>query len=810
MRLVAAFACAAILICLGGRSGHAETRVALVIGNAAYRNVAALPNPVNDASDIALSLRGLGFRVTELPNASFDRMRRGLIEFGRQARGADMAVLFFAGHGMEIGGDNWLIPVDAELRTDTDAEAEAISLRFAMGQVSGATRLGLVVLDACRNNPFAAKMQRTSRWRAVERGLSRIEPATDNVAVVYAAKDGTTADDGNGRNSPFTAALLKYLGTPGLDIRFLFASVRDDVIAATHGQQQPFIYQSLPRAELYLVPPAAAPTAGPATPPSFDLAAQAWAVTKDTTSQAVLDDFIRQFGATVYGSMARARLEELKRGRVAAVAPAAVPSQPPVAEPAQRVVLYEEDPQDSAGKRYVGSVAWHSEIVSPGAGQPPEMMVRADIEIPERKMAMRWSLRRNSDKTLPASHTIELMFRLPSDFPHGGVQNVPGVLLKDSEQTRGVPMAGLSVKVTAGFFLVGLSAVEAEMMRNIQLLKERTWIDIRIVYNDGRRAILAVEKGLPGARAFNTAFAAWHEMESKTNRIAAVAPPVVPIAPSGPCAAGPTTASLSSRAACPLSDTEERALKPKDVFKECDQCPEMVVVPAGNFMMGSPASEQDRGSNQGPQRYVKVARQFAAGRFAVTFDEWDACAADGGCNAYRPSDQGWGRGRRPVINVSWNDAQAYVAWLSRRTGKTYRLLSEAERDYVARAGKTTPFWWGASIATRQVDDGNRIHKGDANGEYLGRTLPVDAFEPNRWGIYQAHGNVWEWVEDCWHESYAGAPLESSAWTAGDCGRRVLRGEAWNSSPRYFRSASRDGFAPDLRVSGFGFRLARPF
>ena len=278
MRLAIAFSCVAILICLGVVPGHAERRMALVIGNADYRNVAALPNPLNDASDIARSLRGLGFNVTELPDASFDGMRHGLVAFGRRARDADMAVVFFAGHGMEVGGENWLIPVDAELRTDIDAEAEAISLRFVMGQVAGASKLGLVVLDACRNNPFAAKMRRTSRSRSVERGLSRIEPGADNVAVVYAAKDGTTADDGNGRNSPFTAALLKHLGTPGLDIRFLFASVRDDVMAATHGQQQPFIYQSLPRQEIYLGHPVTAPAPPPAAL-AIDPAAQAWAVT---------------------------------------------------------------------------------------------------------------------------------------------------------------------------------------------------------------------------------------------------------------------------------------------------------------------------------------------------------------------------------------------------------------------------------------------------------------------------------------------------------------------------------------------------
>jgi hypothetical protein len=178
---------------------------------------------------------------------------------------------------------------------------------------------------------------------------------------------------------------------------------------------------------------------------------------------------------------------------------------------AQRVVLYEEDPEDPQGKRFVGSVVWRTETRTASAGRPPEFAVRADIEVPDRKMTATWSLRRNTDPSLPASHTIEIMFNVPSDSPSGGVQNVPGVLMKQAEQTRGVPLAGLAVKVTPGFFLIGLSALETDMQRNLQLLKDRSWFDIPIVYNNNRRAILAMEKGTPGERAFAEAFAAWRQ-----------------------------------------------------------------------------------------------------------------------------------------------------------------------------------------------------------------------------------------------------------------------------------------------------------
>jgi hypothetical protein len=178
---------------------------------------------------------------------------------------------------------------------------------------------------------------------------------------------------------------------------------------------------------------------------------------------------------------------------------------------AQRVVLYEEDPNDPQGKRFVGSAIWRTESVSPGPGQPAELAIRADVEIPERRIAMTWSLRRNSDPNLPASHTVEIMFRLPQDFSAGGVLNVPGILMKQAEQSRGTPLQGLAVKVTTGFFLIGLSATEADRERNVQLLKERAWFDIPVVYNNNRRAILALEKGTPGERAFAEAFQAWRQ-----------------------------------------------------------------------------------------------------------------------------------------------------------------------------------------------------------------------------------------------------------------------------------------------------------
>jgi formylglycine-generating enzyme required for sulfatase activity len=186
--------------------------------------------------------------------------------------------------------------------------------------------------------------------------------------------------------------------------------------------------------------------------------------------------------------------------------------------------------------------------------------------------------------------------------------------------------------------------------------------------------------------------------------------------------------------------------------------------------MGSPPTEEGHVDRE-TEVPVTIPRPFAVGKFAVTFDQWDACVADRGCT-YRPNDEGWGRGNRPVINVNWADANAYAEWLSQKAGKTYRLLSEAEREYVARADTITPFWWGYSITPKQANyNGNHTYGGGPKGEFRGRTVPVDTFEPNPWGLYNVHGNVGEWTEDCWNDSNKGNPGDGSARTTAPCNSR---------------------------------------
>lgn len=553
-----------------GAAAQGEKRVALVIGNSAYLHAPALPNPRKDAEAVAVSLRRLGFsQVIERHDLTQANLLSELRAFGDSAVGADWAVVFYAGHGMQVDGQNYLIPVDARLKRVNTVEDETAPLERVLSKAREARKLRLVILDACRDNPFSARMEQTGRKRTLGRGLARVEPESGEL-IAYAARDGQQAADGDGAHSPFTAALLANIEQPGVEVNLLFRKVRGAVLASTGRNQEPFVYGSLPEEQFYFNPPAQG------------------AAAKTPDEVAALKEKI-------------AKMEQ----QVAALSS-------PLAKP----------PVESA--------------VKPAVGRWPEQ--------------------------------------------------------------------------------------------------------------------------------------------------------------SGP--------------------------KVGETIQDCADCPEMVVVPAGSFMMGSPPDEPERFDWEGPQRRVTIARPFAVGKDAVTFAQWDTCVADRGCGGYKPPDAGWGRGPRPVINVSWDDAQGYVKWLSRKTGQTYRLPSEAEREYFTRArtstlfwwgSSITPFWWGSSITPDQANyngSADPYNGGGKEGVYRRSTVPVKSFKPNAWGLYQVHGNVWEWTEDCWNGNHDNAPADGSARTTRDCSRRVVRGGAWNFIPRYLRAAYRDRDTTDSRVDYGGFRVVR--
>ncbi len=309
MRRLAAFVAALLAVCLANEPALAGKRVALIVGNSSYQNVAPLSNPANDAAAITEMFKNASFDVVESRrDLKSQEMRRALREFGDKARGADIAVVYFAGHGLEVDGVNYVVPVDAVLERDADVDDEAVSLNRILLAAEPATKLRLIILDACRDNPFAKKMKRTIASRSLGRGLVGVEANKPNTFIAFAAKEGSTAADGDGQNSPFSTALLKHLTTPGLDIRKAFGYVRDDVMSATGNQQEPYTTNSLGGNDVTLVP-------APAAPPANDNAnaeiRRDYELAERVGTKEAWDSFVAAHPSGFYADLAKAQRNKL-------------------------------------------------------------------------------------------------------------------------------------------------------------------------------------------------------------------------------------------------------------------------------------------------------------------------------------------------------------------------------------------------------------------------------------------------------------------------------------------------------------------
>ena len=323
----------AAALLLAGHPALAEKRVALILGNSAYQNAPQLANPVNDAALIAAKLKEAGFDVVDSRHdLSALQTRRALRDFEDNARDADIAVVYYAGHGIEVDGTNYLIPVDARLERDSDVYDEALSLERVLVAVEPARRLRLVILDACRDNPFAKTMKRALASRGISPGLAKVEPTSPNTLIAYSAKAGSTAEDGNGNDSPFTIALAGHLTTPGLDVRKAFGFVRDDVLKATSNRQEPFVYGSLGGDDVALVPAPAA-SAAQAAPGSQADARRDYELAMQVGSRAALEAFLAQYPDGFYASLARSQLDKIAAA-------------PPPAKPAAQVAKMVDKPAD--------------------------------------------------------------------------------------------------------------------------------------------------------------------------------------------------------------------------------------------------------------------------------------------------------------------------------------------------------------------------------------------------------------------------------------------------------------------------------
>ena len=545
----------ALLLCFAW-SSHAqqrEQRVALVIGNGAYKS-SPLKNPVNDATDMAQALKDKGFAVTLRTNIGTKEMRQAIRAFSQTLKAGGVGLFYFAGHGIQSKGRNYLIPLSAEIKEEFELEDEAVDAnRVLAGMEEAGNRVNIVILDACRDNPFGRA------WRSSASGLAQLSAPIGSF-VAFATAPGSVAADGTGRNGLFTSHLLTSLKNPDSDIDRVFTRVAAAVARESGNKQVPWKSSSLT------------------------------------------------------GEFRFAALDQ------------------PVPQVAQS--------DDRA--------LWES--------------VKESRDVNELKVYL-------------------------TQFPNGLFAALANVRVRSLEQ-----------------------AVPAPVVR----------------------------------------------------------PPVATPVPAPPVANAATAG---------------------QIIKDCPDCPEMVVIPAGSFEMGSNDDVDSR-----PVHRVNIAG-FLLGKIEVTQGQWKAVMGNNPSSFNQCGDD------CPVERVSWNDAQDFARRLSQKTGKQYRLPSEAEWEYAARAGSNTKWSFGDNVSQL--------------GEYAwflsnsqSKTHPVAQKKPNAFGLYDMHGNVWEWTQDCGNANYFGAPANGSAWESGDCGSRVLRGGPWSGFPSELRSADRNRNSPDPRGNYIGFRLAR--
>jgi formylglycine-generating enzyme required for sulfatase activity len=733
------------------RPGFGQQRFALLIGNQAYTQaVGPLKNPYNDVARVGRALAEVGFTVLDpLKDATRDDMLFGvykLAELLRKAGPGAVGFLYYTGHGIAVGGENVLIPKNVETTTDAELNVRGVRLTEVVDILknNAPDAVHFVVLDACRNN---------IRGQKGAKGFVPVNDQRAGVVLAFATAAGQTASDDGASSGPYAAALAEEIVVPGRNDQAVFNTVRSRVVSVTGHRQTPWTHDGLIGERIVFKP----------------LEAQR-SVAIELTYKNYIEAFEAQRPILKGSLFPREALGELVYS------------------------VLERSTEQFKGKTWDGGDDW-GRIAFDEAGRLAKYYEPSGREAGQ---ILIQGVMSDSGHSFAGTRGVLRSAELAGEWHQNDKKGEGGFILKFVGQdavmswgplfrreSRWRPTSHSSSSTASVHFSEAAEAWSATKDTTSTAVLEA----FIVRYKD----------------TFYAEIARARIEELKKQQVAVTVPPNAPAAQPAPAITRPPAGCEGIEAQV---GNDKRCLKPMDTFKDCHTCPEMVVMPVGSFTMGSPRSEEGRNDNEDPQHKVIIAKLFAVGKFAANVDEWDACVAGGGCNGTKLSNQSWVR-ERPVINVSWNDTKAYVSWLSAKTGKTYRLLSEAEREYVARAGTTTPFWWGSSISTKQANfNGNYAYGGGAKGEYRQITVAVDSFEPNAWGLYNVHGNVWEWVEDCWHENYQGAPVDGSAWITGECKYRVLRGGSWVDDPRLLRSAKRDGITPVDRRINYGFRLAR--
>lgn len=760
----------------------AAPRLALVIGNGAYEQVSPLINPLNDAADMARRLQEIGFEVTLATNLDRSKMNAAIRNLRRRAQQeqASVVAFFYAGHGVQVDGINYILPVDMivpESRFDLDDTG--VRVPDVLRNLQDAAQTALVFIDACREDPFKAATRNLRRSTSFSE--PEMEPPGAGMLVAWSAGNGELAADGEGRNSPFTAALLEHIATPGVDIRTVLAMVRDAMDKSR--TEQVSVTSDRIRGQFVLVeakpeapPPEPADIVIQTPPPPDELIV--WQGIQNSTEAIDFELFLQEFPESRFARFAKMRLERLQQQAApAADGPAASSRATPstsaesTATPTPVVVpMAPKEPAATPPPAAEAAPAAEPEYAPAQASEPP-----VEPE-PEAKVAALPDPRREEPAAplvAPAPPVPEPTPAPPAALPapvpaapapEDGLQ--PGPPPAERMWTKGKVNLRASPSRTGS--LLGSLAPSTELT---VLASRGGWLEVQSA--DGQHGYVFGEL-----------------VTAQEPRVAAVAPDTTP---------------------APAATKGTR--KVGEVFRDCPDCPELVAIAPLSGTIGSPASEPGRYPDEGAPQTAKIDKPLAVGRYEVTFAEWDACAAAGGCGKYRPSDKGWGRGSRPVINVSHDDAQAYVSWLSRKTGKDYRLLREAEWELLARAGSSGPNPWNdderraCSVANGHDETSRRANALGmlpfACDDGFATTAPVGSFAPNSLGLFDMLGNVTEWTADCYGPvpAVGGNPPKS-------CAERVVRGGSWGAPLDDMRYARRLGVPPKSRTSTDGFRVAR--
>jgi formylglycine-generating enzyme required for sulfatase activity len=802
---------------IGQAAPDKERRIALVIGVGAYQNAPHLANPVNDARAIGDSLRRLNFDVTELSDPDFRALNSGIRAFGIRAADADVAVVYYAGHGVQVDRENYLIPADARLERERDLLYEAMPLDRLLGEVSQASRIGIVLLDSCRNNPFIERVARsmTIAGRAVSTtpGLARVDNVPRNTMVVMAAKADQIAEDGQD-HSPFAAALLAHFQIPGLELSLFFRSVRDTVLRATNNRQEPYVFSSLGADPFYFYPrpPNRPPTIGPVTALEVSETAGPTALGLPDPTDPDQDPLtVRFIGLPRSGEV---RVD----GRVVAVNTVVSAERlktavfKPDAKTIGPVGTVDILVEDGRG----GSITASLPITIRSSHHPPVLSGPGRVEVSQQVLGIpvpispdgdpltvtinalpRGTVRNGANILRPGDHVTPQELSKLSFWPEAGFSGPAGSLRYTVDNGHGGAVDGsldIDVGTASGVGDPGPEAALWQTLRESNDPREfeafvRLFPASRYAKDAKRRHMELVSAAAAGKPAVAPG------PDSSPKPVPEEKP--APVAqPAAAAAAPPAMVTASNVPLLAARSTPRVDSGDANRFQDCPTCPRMVRLAAGGFTMGLGAREAE----SLPAHHVDV-RAFAIGQTPVTVGEWKACMAAKACNflpRMREMDD-----RTPVHNVSWEDVGQYIAWLSSTAGHPYRLPSEAEWEYAARGGTTTRYWWGDSVGMSLA---NCADCGGTQGSYA--PMSVDALRPNPYGLYDMLGGVAQWTADCWFPNYRSAPADAAPRNGKDCEKRVLRGGSFRASHDEITVMYRTNYDASVRYIVNGFRVAR--